>query len=87
MVLKARQVAVSRGVFDKLISSLGKRVFVLHNIHAKQPALFQSRWAMNYLAGPMTRTQIPALNKLVNADLTLPSQPEPAPVSQTDFFS
>ncbi len=74
---------VSRSIFDKLISSLGKRVFVLHNVHAKQPALFQSRWAMNYLAGPMTRTQIPALNKLVNADLTLLTQTKSAPVSQT----
>jgi len=74
---------VSRNVFDKLISSLGKRVFVLHNIHSKQPELFQSRWVMNYLAGPMTRTQIPALNKLANADAAVQTQPKPAPVSQT----
>jgi len=74
---------VSRSVFDKLISSLGKRVFVLHNVHAKQPVLFQSRWAMNYLAGPMTRMQIPALNKLANADITLHAQPKPASVSQS----
>ena len=60
--------------FDKLISSLGKRVFVLHNIHAKQPELFQTRWAMNFLAGPMTRIQIPALNRLAGASL---SEPEP----------
>jgi len=59
-----------RNVFDKLISSLGKRVFVLHNIHAKQPQLFQTRWAMNFLAGPLTRTQIPALNRLVGAKVT-----------------
>jgi len=74
---------ISRSVFDKLISTLGKRVFVLHNIHAKQPVLLQSRWAMNFLAGPMTRTQIPALNKLANADITLQSQSRSAPVSQT----
>jgi hypothetical protein len=59
---------VSRDEFDKLISSLGKRVFIQHNVHAKQPALFQTRWAMNFLAGPLTRNQIPALNKLVSAD-------------------
>ncbi len=59
---------VSRGEIDKLISSLGKRVFIQHNVHAKQPALFQTRWAMNFLAGPLTRNQIPALNKLVGAD-------------------
>ncbi len=49
-------------VYDRLISRLGKRVFLLHNVHSKQPVLFQTRWAMNYLAGPLTRAQIPALN-------------------------
>ncbi|MBI5297286.1 MAG: DUF853 family protein [Chloroflexi bacterium] len=57
----------SRAAFDKLISSLGKRVFIMQNVHEKTPILFQTRWAMNYLAGPMTRTQIPALNQLVGA--------------------
>jgi len=81
--LESASGGVSRNVFDKLISSLGKRVFVLHNIHAKQPALFQSRWAMNYLAGPLTRIQIPALNKLANADVTIQSGPKSASVSQS----
>ena len=60
----------SRATLDQLISSLGKRVFVLHNVHAKFPALFQTRWTMNFLAGPMTRTQIPALNQLVGAKIS-----------------
>jgi hypothetical protein len=47
-----------------MISSLDKRVFLLHNVHERAPALFHTRWAMNYLAGPLTRIQIPALNKL-----------------------
>lgn len=74
---------VARGAFDKLISSLGKRVFVLHNVHSKQPVLFQSRWAMNYLAGPLTRTQIPDLNKLVNADLSFQTMPGPDSTQRT----
>ncbi|WP_420641245.1 helicase HerA domain-containing protein [Candidatus Leptofilum sp.] len=53
-----------RRVYDDLISALGKRVFLLRNVHDKQPSLFQTRWAMNYLAGPVTRDQIPALNAL-----------------------
>jgi hypothetical protein len=59
---------ISRIVFDKLISSLGKRVFVMHNVHATQPELLQTRWTMNFLAGPLTRNQIPALNKVANPD-------------------
>jgi hypothetical protein len=81
---------ISRIVFDKLISSLGKRVFVLHNIHAKQPELLQTRSTMNFLAGPLTRNQIPALNKLVNAETVSPpsaashlsEQPTLAPVME-----
>jgi hypothetical protein len=58
----------NRSAFDRIISQLGKRVFLLHNTHAKGPLIFQTRWAMNYLPGPLTRAQIPALNKLVGAE-------------------
>ncbi|MBN1451283.1 MAG: ATP-binding protein [Anaerolineales bacterium] len=78
---------VSRGELDKLISSLGKRVFIQHNVHAKQPALFQTRWAMNFLAGPLSRNQIPALNKLVGADFlrVTPDSTESTPQTATSF--
>ncbi|MBC8496824.1 MAG: ATP-binding protein, partial [Chloroflexi bacterium] len=56
---------LDRRHYDNLISTLDKRVFLLHNIHEEKPQLFQTRWAMNYLAGPLTRNQIPALNQLV----------------------
>jgi hypothetical protein len=62
-----------RRALSDAISSLGKRVFVVRNVHEKEPALFQTRWAMNYLAGPMTRVQIPALNELAG---TAPSDDE-----------
>jgi len=57
----------SRAEMDKLISSLGKRVFVMNNVHEKNPLLFQTRWVMNFLAGPMTRSQIRDLNELAGA--------------------
>jgi hypothetical protein len=60
---------VNRAEYDKIISRLGKRVFLLHNTHAKGPAIFQTRWAMNYMPGPLTLSQIPALNKLAGAVL------------------
>lgn len=56
-----------RADYDKQISALDKRVFLLHNVHEKHPAIFYTRWAMSYLAGPLTRSQIPALNKLSTA--------------------
>ncbi|MEW6092638.1 MAG: DUF87 domain-containing protein, partial [Chloroflexota bacterium] len=58
---------LNRAALDKLISGLGKRIFIMNNVHAAQPLLFQTRWTMNFLAGPMTRAQIPALNKMVGA--------------------
>ncbi len=48
---------------DKIISDLGKRVFLLHNVHEKNPVIFHTRWAMSYLRGPLTRTQIKILMK------------------------
>jgi hypothetical protein len=59
--------AMDRSEYDRLLSGLGKRVFLMNNVHEGKPQLFQTRWAMNYLAGPLTRTQIPALNQLVGA--------------------
>ncbi|MEI8132846.1 MAG: type IV secretion system DNA-binding domain-containing protein [Leptolinea sp.] len=56
---------IDRGEIDKLLSGLGKRVFLVQNVHSKKPELIQTRWCLNYLAGPMTRNQIPALNALV----------------------
>ena len=70
---------IDRQQYDKLISSLGKRVFLLRNVHSPHPVLFQTRWAMNYLAGPLTREQIPALNELaqtVNLTTTAVSETE-----------
>lgn len=54
-----------REYFDKTISSLPKRVFILHNIHAKKPMVFSTRWAMNYLPGPIMRNRLDELNKMV----------------------
>ncbi len=68
--LQSADGTLERSTFDNLISRLGKRVFILHNVHEKKPIIFQTRWAMNFLTGPLTPPQIPALNKLVGASMT-----------------
>ncbi len=73
---------LDRRQYDKLISTLGKRVFLLHNVHEKGPQLFQTRWAMNYLTGPLTRTQIPTLNQLAGAQAAEVTEPAAPPLSQ-----
>jgi hypothetical protein len=77
--------SLNRAAIDRLISTIGKRVFVLNNIHEQQPVLFQTRWAMNYMAGPLTRAQIPALNQAFGnlepaSKGRLPAEPEPLPI-------
>ncbi|RPI84062.1 MAG: ATP-binding protein [Chloroflexi bacterium] len=67
--------ALDRAEYDRMLSNLGKRVFLLHNVHAKGPVLFQTRFAMNYLAGPLTRTQIPELLKLASTGPEFESTP------------
>jgi DNA helicase HerA-like ATPase len=59
---------MDRGELDALISRLDKRVFLMHNVHERQSVVFKTRWAMNYLAGPATRLQIPLLNELAGVD-------------------
>jgi hypothetical protein len=49
-----------------------------HNVHDKQPSLFSTRWAMNYLAGPLARAQIRPLNQLAGAALQGSTFAQPA---------
>jgi hypothetical protein len=44
-----------------VLAALGSRVFLMHNVHEDAPEVFESRWAMSYLRGPLTRAQIKTL--------------------------
>ncbi len=50
--------ALDRRQLDRTISALDSRVFLLHNVHEDRPVIFQTRWAMSYLRGPLTRSQV-----------------------------
>jgi len=50
-----------RGRMEKTLAGLGKRVFLLNSVHENEPAIFQTRWTLSYLRGPMTRENIKAL--------------------------
>jgi hypothetical protein len=43
------------------LAGLGKRIFLMYNVHEDAPVTFQTRWTLSYLAGPLTRVQIKAL--------------------------
>ena len=44
-----------------MLSSLGNRVFLMNNVHENGPVLLESRWALSYLCGPLTRVQVKQL--------------------------
>ena len=43
------------------MSGLTQRVFLMRNVHDDAPVLFQSRWALSYLRGPLTGPEISRL--------------------------
>jgi hypothetical protein len=47
-----------RTEMERLLSGSGARVFLLNNVHAGTPVVFETRWCMSYLSGPLTRPQI-----------------------------
>ncbi|HEX6974175.1 MAG TPA: hypothetical protein VF147_07235, partial [Vicinamibacterales bacterium] len=53
--------SLDRAEADRILSALGKRVFLLHDVHEKAPVVFQTRWTLSYLRGPLSRDQIRAL--------------------------
>ena len=50
-----------RGAAEEILAGLGSRVFLLHSVHEEGFDIFESRWAMSYLRGPLSRSQIKAL--------------------------
>ncbi|MDF3129641.1 DUF853 family protein [Kiritimatiellaeota bacterium B1221] len=66
-VMEGLEGASAGGKFDRakmeqILAGLGSRRFLLHNVHDDGPVVFQTRWAMSYLRGPLTREQIRLLN-------------------------
>ncbi len=50
-----------RGAMEQTLAALGSRVFLMNNVHDDGPTIFQSRWAMSFLRGPLSRRQIQEL--------------------------
>src|SRR5258708_3105134 len=69
----------NRSDMEKKLASLGNRVFLMNNVHSNKPVVFQSRWAMSYLRGPLTRDQVKTLmdplRKEFSGSNTAPGKP------------
>jgi hypothetical protein len=80
-----------RAAMERTLSGLGNRVFLMNNVHDDEPVLFQTRWVMSYLRGPLTRTQIEEVmrGRKQQPALTPPAPPPPpvvlSPPAGTDI--
>jgi hypothetical protein len=70
---------------EQLLAGLTNRIFLLNNVHDDAPEVFETRWAMSYLRGPLTRTQIKSLMEPLKMNATPPAVtiPSPPPVVTT----
>ncbi len=51
-----------RAQTEQILAGLGSRVFLMRNVHEDAPVVFQTRWTLSYLRGPLTLPQIQRLN-------------------------
>jgi hypothetical protein len=59
--------AFDRGKMEETLAGLGSRIFLMHNVHEDQPVVFETRWALSYLRGPLGRQEIKRLMDPVKA--------------------
>ncbi len=71
--LRAADGSVDVGAVQRQISGLGTRQFVLRTTRSAALPLFTTRWAMSYLAGPLSRDQISRL--MTDRRAELPVEP------------
>lgn len=73
---------LDRGQMDTLLSTLKQRTFLMVNAHDDAPTLFQTRWVLSYLRGPLTRENIAALMAARRGATALPAAaPSSAPAA------
>lgn len=69
---------LDRQHIEALLSDLGKRVFLMHNVHDEAPSLFETRWVMSYMRGPLTRPEIRKVTELASVTRAPAVGAEPA---------
>jgi hypothetical protein len=68
-----------RGEMEQTIAGLGNRIFLMNNVHEDGAEVFETRWDMSYLRGPLTRTQIKSLMEPVKRTTGFAPQTTAAP--------
>ena len=58
-----------KGRMEQTLAGLGNRIFLMNNVHEDEPVVFETRWCLSYLRGPLTRSQIKTLMDQRRAEL------------------
>src|SRR5262245_3018099 len=66
-----------RGRMEQTLAGLGNRIFLMNNVHEDEPVVFETRWCLSYLRGPLTRTQIKMLMDSRRTEARGPSSEQP----------
>lgn len=69
---------MDRAQADAVLSKLGKRTFLLHDIHRARPQVMQTRACMSYLRGPLTREEIRRFTVAAKPAPAAPLAPAPS---------
>jgi hypothetical protein len=67
-----------RAKVDRLLSGLEQRMFLLHSVHDDEETVFQSRWTMAYLRGPLLREEIRRLTQAAVSQTQAGAAAEPS---------
>ncbi len=62
-VIEGLKAASNEEVDATLFDKVASRTFIMRTIYQKEPILFQTRWTLSYLRGPLTLAQIASLTK------------------------
>jgi hypothetical protein len=90
-LLSAAGEGLDKSELEALLAGLRNRVFLMRNVHDDAPALFRTRWALSYLRGPLTLTEIARLSTAngpaaqspsVAAQSTIQVAPQPMKVAK-----
>jgi len=73
----------NRQKMEEILAGLGNRVFLMNNTHEDEPVVFQTRWSLSYLRGPLTRSQIKQLMDPYKATMKAPAVAATAPSTAT----
>jgi hypothetical protein len=64
---------LDEAALNAALGQLRQRVFLLHDVREDAPTLFETRWTLSYLKGPLTREELRRVSQAARADEASPA--------------